>query len=65
VRLGVAVLASFLDRLGRHESAATIAGFAFGPLTAAETSGIVSTIAHLRDALGDQSYATLAENGEA
>ena len=31
----LAILAVFFDRLGRYESAATIAGFAFSPLTAA------------------------------
>ena len=35
IRVPLAVLAVFLDRLGRYESAATIAGFAFSPLTAA------------------------------
>ena len=31
MRGALAVLAACLDRLGRHEPAATIAGFAFGP----------------------------------
>ena len=31
----LAVLAGLFDHLGRHEAAATIAGFAFNPLTAA------------------------------
>ena len=35
VRTALAILATFFDRLGRNESAATIAGFAFDPLTAA------------------------------
>ena len=34
-KCGQHMLAVFLDRLGRHEAAATIAGFAFSPLTAA------------------------------
>ena len=47
-------LAIFLDRLGRYESAVTIAGFAFSPLTAASFPNINTTIAHLREVLGDQ-----------
>ena len=35
MRVALAVLAAFFDRLGRYEPAATIAGFAFSPLTAA------------------------------
>ena len=35
MRTPLAVLAAFLDRLGRYEPAATIAGFALSPLTAA------------------------------
>ena len=33
IRFPLAVLAAFFDRLGRYEPAATIAGFAFSPLT--------------------------------
>ena len=65
IRNPLAILATLLDRLGRHESAATIAGFAFGPLTASGSSSIGATITHLRDVLGDQTYATLARNGAA
>ena len=54
----------FLDRLGRHEPAATIAGFAFSPLTAAAVPEINTAIAHLRDVLGDQTYESLARKGE-
>ena len=61
----LAVLAAFFDRLGRHESAATIAGFAVSPLT---TTGvfpeIIAAIGHLRDVLGDQAYESLARKGE-
>ncbi|MCW2655005.1 MAG: hypothetical protein JWR32_5981 [Mycobacterium sp.] len=35
VRSPLAIVAALFDRLGRHEPAATIAGFAFSPLTAA------------------------------
>ncbi|HSS25008.1 MAG TPA: hypothetical protein VLL82_11515 [Mycobacterium sp.] len=47
----------FLDRLGRLEPAATIAGVAFNPLTASELS---TAITHLRDVLGGQTYEQLA-----
>jgi predicted ATPase/class 3 adenylate cyclase len=57
-------LAIFLDRLGRYEPAATIAGFAFSPLTAASFPNINAAIAHLRDVLGDKTYESLASKGE-
>ena len=63
IRSPLATLAVFLDRLGRHEPAATIAGFAFSPLTAANPQ-IDTAIAHLRDVLGDQTYESLARKGE-
>ena len=56
-------LAILLDRLGCHESAATIAGFGFSPLTAASFPTINTVIAHLRSVLGDQTYDSLARNG--
>jgi predicted ATPase len=64
MRVPLAVLAAFLDRLGRHEPAATIAGFAFSPVTAAAVPKIKTAIAHLRDVLGDQTYESLARKGE-
>ena len=60
----LAVLAALFDRLGRHEPTATIAGFAFSPPTAATVPEISTAIAHLRDALGDQTYESLARQGE-
>ena len=53
-----------LDRLGRLEPAATIAGFAFSPLAAAAVPELTTAIAHLRDVLGDQTYESLARKGE-
>ena len=44
--------------------AATIAGFAFNPLTAAWVPEINPAIAHLREVLGDQTYESLARKGE-
>ena len=64
MRAPLAVLAAFLDRLGRYEPAATIAGFAFSPFTAASVPEITTAITHLRDVLGDQTYESLARKGE-
>jgi hypothetical protein len=52
----LAVLASFLDRLGCYEAAATIAGFAFSPLTTTAFPEINAAITHLREVLGEQAY---------
>ena len=60
----LAALAAWFDRLGRHEAAATIAGFALSPLTALATPEISTAIAHLRGVLGDQTYESLARKGE-
>jgi hypothetical protein len=65
IRPALTILAAFLDRLGRCEPAGTIAGFAFNPLSATTFPEINTTIAHLRDALGDQTYESLARQGEA
>ena len=64
IRAVLAILAVFLDRLQRYESAATIAGFAPNPMTAAWVPELGTTIAHLRDVLGDQTYESLAHDGE-
>jgi predicted ATPase len=59
----LALLAAFFDRLGLYESAATIAGFAFRPITALSFPEFSTTIAHLRDALGNRVYESLAHAG--
>jgi tetratricopeptide (TPR) repeat protein len=64
IRFALATLAVFLDRLGRVEPAATIAGFAFSPLTASALPQLSTAITHLRDVLGDQTYESLARKGE-
>jgi predicted ATPase len=64
MRAPLADLAAILDRLGRHESAATIAGFALSPLTVMISPDTNTTIAHLRDVLGHQTYESLARNGQ-
>ena len=60
----LAVLAAFFDRLGCYEPAATVAGFAFSPLTAASVPELNAAITHLREVLGEQTYDTLAYKGE-
>jgi predicted ATPase len=61
----LAVIARLFDHLGRHEAAATIAGFAFNPVTAAWQPKLDTAIAHLREVLGGQTYKSLAGKGEA
>jgi predicted ATPase len=58
------ILAALFDRLGRHQSAAPMAGFALSPLTAAGLPEMNTAIAHLREVLGDQTYESLARKGE-
>ena len=65
IRVPLAVLAILFDRLGRYEPAATIAGFALTPLSAAAVPEITTAITHLRDVLRDQTYESLARKGEA
>ena len=65
IRVPLAILAALFDRLGRYEPAATTAGFALSPMAAAGVPEITTAIAHLRDVLGDQTYESLARNGEA
>jgi hypothetical protein len=64
IRVPLAVLVASLDRLGCYEPAATIAGFAFDPLAAAWVPELDTAIAHLREVLGDQTYESLARQGE-
>jgi hypothetical protein len=61
----LAILAAFLHRVGRHESAATIAGFAYSPLTASTFPELNAAIAGLRDVLGEQAYESLVRKGKA
>jgi hypothetical protein len=64
IRVPLAVLAVLFDRLGRYEPAATVAGFALSPLTAAGFPEITTAITHLRDVLGETTYESLARKGE-
>jgi predicted ATPase len=60
----LAILAALFDRLGRHEPAATIAGFALSPFTSTFVPEFNTAITHLRDVLGDPAYESLARKGE-
>ena len=61
----LAILAVLLDRLGRYEPAATIAGFAaVNPMVATAFPELGTAITHLREVLGDQTYESLARKGE-
>jgi len=60
----LAIFAALFDRLGHHEPAATISGFAMNPLTRTAFPEINTTITHLRDVLGDPVYESLARQGE-
>jgi predicted ATPase/class 3 adenylate cyclase len=64
MRIPLAVAAALSDRFGRHEAAATIAGFAVHPLIAVAYPEFDRTVAHLRDALGDETYESFAHKGE-
>jgi predicted ATPase/class 3 adenylate cyclase len=64
IRGPLAILAVFFDRLGRYEPAATIAGFAVSPMTAAFEPELNTAVAHLRDVLGEATYESLARKGE-
>ena len=64
IHFPLAVLAAVLDRLGHHEGAATIGGFAISPLATLLFPEINTAVAHLRDVLGDQTYESLARKGE-
>ncbi len=64
IRWPLDVLTVILDRLGRYEPAATVAGFALSPLSSGAFPEITTATTHLLDALGDQIYESLARKGE-
>jgi predicted ATPase len=64
MHIPLAVAAALSDRFGRHEAAATIAGFAVHPLIAVAYPEFNRTVAHLRAALGDDRYESFAHKGE-
>jgi len=66
LRAPLGFLATFFDRLGRYEPAATIAGFVVSsPLAALSVMTEFGTaITHLRNVLGEATYESLARKGE-
>jgi hypothetical protein len=60
----LAILAGIFDRLGHHEQAATICGFAASPMALAGYPQLEATITHLREILGDKAYESFAHSGE-
>jgi hypothetical protein len=54
IPVSLAILAAVLDRLGRYEPAATIAGFAVGAMTERVFPEFTAAIAHLRNVLGER-----------
>ncbi len=64
IQYPLTILAAVLDRLGLHEQAAIITGFAATEMARAGYPQINATIAHLREVLGDQTYESLARKGE-
>ena len=60
----LAVLVALFNRLGRHQSAGTMARFALSPFTAVATPEINTAIIHLRDVLGEATYESLTRKGE-
>jgi hypothetical protein len=60
----LAILVAFLDRLGHHEPAAIISGFAANPFSQTAFPEINTAKTRLRDVLGDQTYEALAREGQ-
>jgi hypothetical protein len=62
----LATLAIALERFGRYEPAATIAGFAaLNPMVAVSLPELAALTTRLREILGNQAYESLARKGEA
>jgi predicted ATPase len=60
----LAALALLFDRLGHHDVAATMSGFAATPFTLRALPETSNVITHLREVLGDETYESLARGGE-
>ena len=60
----LAIFVAVLNRLGHHEQAATISGFAATAWARTSVPQINTAIAHLRHVLGDQTYELFARKGE-
>jgi predicted ATPase/class 3 adenylate cyclase len=60
----LAILVGVFDRLGHHEQAATISGFAASPMARAGYPQLDAAVTHLREILGDKAYESFAHAGE-
>jgi len=65
LRAPLTFLAAYLTRLGRHQPAAIIIGFAADPFTRAAFPDTGDVVTQLRETLGDEAYTSLARTGEA
>jgi hypothetical protein len=63
MRVTLGILVALLDRLGHHGPAATISGFVADALSRASFPEIDGAAAHLRDVLGGDGYAEVAQAG--
>ncbi|MDT5151365.1 MAG: hypothetical protein QOI01_3098 [Mycobacterium sp.] len=64
MRNALAILAVLMHRLGRHEPAATIAGFALNPFVSATFPEVDAAFANLLEVLGGLAYERLAREGK-
>jgi hypothetical protein len=64
LRTPLGSLATFLQRLGHHDPAATIAGFAVNSFMQTTYPEINATITCLREVLGDDAYESLTRTGK-
>jgi hypothetical protein len=64
MRIPIATLSTVLDRMGRYEPAAIIAGCASTPFAMATYPELLTTTAHLRTVLGGQQFDSFARKGE-
>jgi predicted ATPase len=63
MRVTLGILVALLDRLGYHQPAATISGFAAHSLARTGFPEIDDAVAHLREVLGGDGYDSLAQAG--
>ena len=64
MHLPLAILVGVFDRLGHHEQAATLSGFAASPMARAGYPQLEAAVAHLGEILGDEGYKSFAQAGE-
>jgi hypothetical protein len=60
----MAVLAHYFDDIGQYAVAATLSGFATTSFATFYLPETETTISHLREALGDETYTALADRGK-